>query len=333
MQRYPLLLVVISSLLLAQCAVKNKQDISKAEASAEALRIDSTDDENSAHDTTYLVEAKDFEIERYLEIGAVLPDLEDSTLLTFIYGSCYWDGESFTFNNGPQIWDDQDSVYMKVHSVLGTDSSKIIYIIGEAAITSVMHNHYIETVVAVSLENNGWQITDGYIDGGTIDFQSPEFIGEFYGRLLIKNEFYGTYAGGVFYGEKEFVLLEKDKLDGQSVRFITGSSNGLSLQCIKEEGEDDYHCDCYSRWGKDTLYFDSQLNALVFDYEYTNVTGDCEMENAVEEKIFQRHYMNADTCFMAAGRNIREWDNGFEGEEIKMTGEEIKKALSNKRIE
>jgi len=255
--------------------------------------------------------------------------LEDSTLLTFIYGSCYLKEDVFTYNNGPQIWDDADSIYMQVHSVIGNDSMKVIYIIGEAAITSVMHDHYIETVLVVCLEKNDWKITDGYIDGGSIDFETPEFIGEYFNRILIKNEFFGVYAGGVAYGEVSYTLLEKGKLTGPSVGFITQSSNGASMQCMKEPDIEDYHCDCYNRWGKDTLFFDDKLNALVFEYQYANITGDCEMENKMEEKTTQRHYMNADTCFMASGNYLSEWGASIE-DEVKMTEEEIIKILKRK---
>ncbi len=298
------------------------------ESKNEKIAIDSPMVLTKEVDSTYPEEINTLPDTRVIEIGAVLPDLEDSTLLTFIYDSCYLMSNGFAFNNGPQYWTD-DSVYMQVNAVFGSDTHKIIYIVGEVAIAETMHNLFKVTTLAVCKVKNGWKITDVIVDEEWIDFESADLVGEYFNRILVKTHINGVYAGGVMYEESTYTLLEKGKLDGLSVSFMTGSSNTASSQCFAETDDPDFHCDCYDRSGKDSVWFDNRLNALVFDYVYQSTDGDCDMKNAVESKTTQRWYMNADTCFMANGNYLSEWGERIE-DEVKMTEEEIKKILKMK---
>lgn len=283
---------------------------------------------DSSQKITPLIKADTTNIQK-IAIGTILPDLEDSTILTFLYGSCYSTEEGYTYNNGVQIWDSEDSIYMQVKERLGNDTLQIIYVRGEMAYTSVMHNFYNEAAIIARKVENGWKVINGYKDSQVIDFNSVELAGIYFDRFLLRYEIFGVYAGGVEYGSVSYTLMEPGSFDGQFVDFMLSSSNTASSQCFADTDVEDYHCDCYSRSGKDTFYFDAKFNALVFDYEYNDLSGDCEMKDSISTTAKQKWYMNANNSFLANGNHLSDWGENIL-EEVNLKEEEIRKKLLSK---
>lgn len=242
-------------------------------------------------------------------IGKILPDTDDSTLLVFVYGSCYREGGKFRFNNGPQNWRESDSVYMEVAQRLGDESAAIIYIRGEAAITTTMHNFFCETALLVNKTNKGWKVMDAYVDEEVIDYHDVDLEGVYDNRFLIRSELFGVYGGGIEFGNVTYQLVSRTLLDGPATDFITSSSNLASMRCIPDENNNE--CDCYSREGSVKFRYDKTLRCLVFDYSFTNTNYECDGKNGKKQQAKQTWYMNADTSFLGKGNAISEW-----GEEI-----------------
>jgi hypothetical protein len=233
-----------------------------------------------------------------LLIGKILVNLEDTTLLKLVYGSYAYKDDKPYFNAGPKIWDDQDSVYVYVAERLGNDSVQVIYLRGEMAITTRMHNHFHESVLMLVKEKKGWKVADASVQGEAIDYNAVKFEGFFGRQMLLQYETFGVYAGGVDYGEKQFMLLTPGSLKGQNVRFVFASSNTASDQCFADP-ETNRECDCYSHDGKITYAYNQKWKCLVFDYVYNQVNMQCEGKNPKGTVLHQRLCMNADTSFLS----------------------------------
>lgn len=283
---------------------------------------------DSSEKITSLIQAEEIDTPD-IAIGTILPDLEDSTILNFLYGSYYSADGKLIYNNGVQIWDEEDSIYMQVEERLGNDSLQIIYVRGEMAYTSVMHNFYNEAALIMRKVEKGWQVINGYKDAQIIDFQSVELAGIYLDRFLLRYDIFGVYAGGIEYGSVEFTLLEPGKFEGPTVNFMRRSSNIYSEQCYDDPDIEDDHCDCYARYGKDTFYLDAKLNSLVFDYEYFDQSGDCDMKDSTISTTTQKWYMNSHTSFLAKGNHLSEWSERIL-EEVNLSAEEIKQRLLEK---
>lgn len=326
MRTLPTLLIVCLSLVAIKCAVKSSQHSFKPEAGAKNKCEDSLSGEIVKYDTTYDVITDEDPEKRELKIGTILPDLDDSTLLTFVYGSCYLKDGMYTFNNGVQIWDEQDSVYMRAEESFGDDRQQIIYIRGEMAITAVMHNFFCETAIVVRLTDKGWEVTDGYIDEQIIDYVEAELIGIYDGRFLMRYANAGVYSWGHELSQERYAFLYSNKIYGQEINFLLGRSNKYAFPCMDYDSIPETDCDCYDAQGEVTYMYDTTLNSLVFDYFYKTTSADCELQNPVTDSIRQTWYMNSDTCFMANGHKLSEWGEHIL-DEVKMTEEEIKRTL------
>lgn len=256
-------------------------------------------------------------------IGVTVSDLHDSTLLNLVYGSCYLRGENYCFNKGPQIWNENDSIYMKVEEGFGNDSLQIIYIRGEMAITSTMHNSFNETSLAFWKVQNGWKVIDARIDEEIIDYSAIEPVREFHSNILINYKTFGVYAGGIEYGENTYSLISSKGFNGPSVSFISTSANIASIECVPEE---DKECDCYSREGKVSINYNPIWKCLTFDYDYTNSTGGCSLENPQTFIYRQTWFMNNDTCLLVAGNPIEDFGQIIK-DEIKLSDAEIAKYM------
>jgi hypothetical protein len=260
-------------------------------------------------------------------LGKIIPDLGDSTLLTFVYGSCRKKEGHFEYNNGVQMWDDRDSVYMRVEERIDADSSvSLVYLRGEMAITCRMHNFFNETALLCKRVGEMWKITDAYVDQTSIDYHSVELAGIFDGRMLLRYETSGIYAGGVGFGSAQYTWLKNDSLSGSSVSFITGSGNTASEQCMPEVmGQ----CDCYERSGEVKFRFNEKWNCLVFDYAFETTDSDCKLKHSRTRKTTQRWYMSADTSFIAGGHELSEWGENILGK-VSLKPDQIKKMLKVK---
>lgn len=257
-------------------------------------------------------------------IGKTLPDLEDSTLIRFVYGSCYNAGDGAMYNWGPQLWSDGDSVIMQVAEQLGDDYTKLVYIRGEQAITAVMHNVFNETTLLLNKTKNGWLVSDAVVDEQVIDFSSVEQVAVQDNRFLVRYSISGTYAGGVMFASDSYNLLSRKSLTGPSVSFITGSSNTASSQCMAEENGND--CDCYDRSGETKFSYDKTLQCFVFHYNFANTVYECDIKNGKTTNAKQTWYMNADTAFMGSGHAISEWGEKI-GDFTTLPQAEIRKLL------
>lgn len=238
-------------------------------------------------------------------IGKILPDTEDSTLLCFVYGSCYNAGDHPVYNWGPQIWSEGDSVIMQVAERLGDENTQLIYIRGEQAITAVMHNFFNETALLLNKTKNGWLVSDAVVDEQVIDFSAVEQVAVQDNRFLVRYSISGTYAGGVMFASDTYNLLSRKSLTGPTVSFITGSSNTASSQCMAEENGND--CDCYDRTGETKFSYDKTLQCFVFHFNFANTVYECDIKNGQTTNAKQTWYMNADTAFMGSGHDISEW--------------------------
>lgn len=238
-------------------------------------------------------------------IGKILPDLEDSTLLRFVYGSCYNAGDNPMYNWGPQLWSDGDSVIMQVAERLGDENTQLIYIRGEQAITAVMHNIFNETTLLLNKTKNGWLVSDAVVDEQVIDFSAVEQVAMQDNRFLVRYSISGTYAGGVMFASDSYNLLSRKSVTGPTVSFITGSSNTASSQCMAEENGND--CDCYDRTGETKFSYDKTLQCFLFRFNFSNTEYECEIKNGKTTNAKQTWYMNADTAFMGSGHDISEW--------------------------
>jgi hypothetical protein len=260
-------------------------------------------------------------------IGKVIPALDDSILLKFVYGGFIHRDKVCVFNCGPQLINENDSIYMEVKQRFGNDSVQVIYLVGEAAITGRMHDDYNVTGLLFNKTKNGWKLKDAYINTLIIDYQPAELIGVFDGRFLFKYPTFGVYAGGVEFGSDEYVYLKPNTLHGPAISFIAAASNTASEQCLSFENDTSYHCNCYERNGEVEFTFNESWKCFVFDYKFKNREGDCEMKKPVIETADQRWYMNADTAFMADGNEITYWGDELLGK-INLSKEEIKKRLN-----
>lgn len=306
---------------------KNEMDFArKMEFSAKENLPEIKNSDSSAKITT-LIQADEIDTPD-VAIGTILPDLEDSTIMNFLYGSYYEANGKLIYNNGVQIWDEEDSIYMQVEERLGNDTLQIIYVRGEMAFTSVMHNFYNEAALILRKMDNGWEVINGYKDEQVIDFHSVELAGIFFDRFLLRYEIFGVYAGGVEYGSVTYTLLEPGSFEGQFVDFMLSSSNTASAQCFSEPDVEDYHCDCYARSGKDTFYLDTEMKALVFDYEYYDQSGDCEMKDSTINTATQKWYMNSNNSFLAKGNRLSDWSENIL-EEVIFSDKQIREWLAD----
>lgn len=261
-------------------------------------------------------------------VGKIIRDLEDATLLRLVYGSCDITGDHATYNWGPQIWSEGDSVIMQVAERLGDENTRLIYIRGERAITAVMHNHFNETVLLLNKTNNGWRVADAVVDEEVIDFSEVELAATQNNRMLLRYSIAGTYAGGVMFASDSYSLLSPASLTGPSVSFITGSSNTASSQCFGEDNGND--CNCYDRTGETKFSYDQSLQCFVFSYNFSNTLYDCDVKNGKTTTAKQTWYMNADTVFMGNGNEISEWGETI-GRFTSISQAEIRKLLQRKK--
>ena len=257
-------------------------------------------------------------------IGKIIPNTEDPVLLKLIYGSCYKADGAYVYNWGPQIWEDKDSVYMKVKERFGDDTTQIIYLRGEMAITDVMHNFYNESALILNKTKKGWKVMDGYIDRQIIDYSSVEIKKTYGNMFLIIYETSGVYAMGVQSSDVEYSLITQNNFNGPSVSFILSSSNTASNQCMTTE--DTTACNCYSYDGKDIYRYDETLKCLVFDYTFNKHTYTCNMKTEHVDHAYQTWYMNADTSFLVKGNIIKDYGNDIQ-EKVNLNDIEIRKRL------
>ncbi|NVO02536.1 MAG: hypothetical protein HXX09_07505 [Bacteroidetes bacterium] len=259
------------------------------------------------------------EVKRKMLIGKIIPNTDDSTLLNLFYGSCFLAGDKYEFNWGPQIWDQSDSVYMKVEQRLGDDTTQIIYIRGEMAITCVMHNFFNESAIILEKVENGWKIKDCYIDMQLIDYESIEIAGKFDNHFLLRYETAGIYAGGVGFGDVQYTLMPRNSFEGPSITFILSSSNGATDRCEQ-----------YSKDGKVDYVFNKKMNCLIFDYKFKRYSVNCDNTIQTNDSIYQRWYMNADTSFLGKGKPIADFGDEI-GENVNLSKSEIYKRLQTKK--
>lgn len=261
-------------------------------------------------------------------IGKILPDTEDSTLIRFVYGSCYYSGDGASYNWGPQIWNDGDSVIMHVAERLGDDNTQLIYLRGEQAITAVMHNFFNETTLLLNKTKNGWLVADAIVDEQVIDYSGVELLDTQDNRMLVRYSTSGTYAGGVMFANDVYNLYARTSLTSPSVSLITGSSNTASSQCFGEENGND--CNCYDRTGETKFSYDKTLQCFVFRYSFSNTLYECEVKNGKTTNAKQTWYMNADTAFMGSGHALGEWGESI-GDFTSLPQAEIRKLLQRKK--
>ncbi|MBU0488439.1 MAG: hypothetical protein KKA07_02100 [Bacteroidetes bacterium] len=267
-------------------------------------------------------------------IGKIVFNLEDSTLLKLVYGSFYRKDNVCVYNWGSQIWNTEDSVYMKVEKRMGDDSTQIIYLRGEKAITAVMHNHYNETGLIFRKIKNGWKVMDAYLDRHVVDASSDMEILQVYGNMfLVKEESSSVYGGGFLSGNIIFYTASRDRFEkGSSVDFLIESSTIASDACMSGEGEyKKSSCDdCFSSEGNVEYKYNQKFKCFEFNYALTKVKFECELKNPRDYfAVKQKWYMNADTSFLAEG-NILDQNCGEIIGKVKLSENEIFQALKIK---
>ncbi len=246
-------------------------------------------------------------------IGKTVPDLEDSTLLTFVYGGCMRGAEGWMYNWGPQKFDEADSVYMHVRERLGNDTLQIIYLRGELAITKRSHDFFNETALMLRKTARGWQVIDAYFDAESIDFEAVTLEATVDSRFMRKYQTSGTYSGGFSYASDEYSYLETRHLRGPSIAFTTASSNMGSDRCYADAEEPDRVCECYDSEGKVQFSYNPAWQSFVFSYQLDRDEGGCELKGAKTMRARQTWYMNADTAFLANGDALGEWSEVIVG--------------------
>lgn len=260
--------------------------------------------------------------------GVIISNTHDSTLLKLIYGSCQKSNGQFYFNQGPQMWDNSDSVYMKVEERLGDDTTQIVFIRGVNAMTFVMHNYYTETALMIKRTNGGWVILDGYIDKSVADFAGVELTGVYHGSFLIRYETSGVYGGGLDWTDLTYSLIGQDNFSGPTIRFIISNSNTATSQC--DTNEYSPTCTCYSDEGDVVFHHDSIRKCLIFEYTFLKKSYDCGRINERIEQAHQTWYMNGNTSFMGEGNPIDAGNLEIK-EKIKLTEIEINQRLTKKQ--
>lgn len=262
-------------------------------------------------------------------IGKVIPDLEDSLLLGFVYGNSTLTSNGLATDAGSETMEESESPSMEVAEQLGNDSMQLVYLRASKSVADISHNYFQETCLMLKRNPKGWQVLDAYVDAESIDFAAVDVVGEYKGSFILRYETSGVYGGGISYGSHQYRWLNPNRLQGPSIEFMVESSNGASMQCISEEGVPDYHCDCYARSGTVKFNYNKALDCLVFNYHYENQLGDCEMKNARTATAEQIWYMNGDTAFQAKGPILGEWGDGITGK-VNLSKAEIQRVLSGK---
>jgi hypothetical protein len=259
--------------------------------------------------------------------GVIISNTQDSTLLKLIYGNCQNSNGQYYFNQGPQMWDNSDSVFMKVEERLGDDTTQIVFIRGVNAITAVMHNYFTETALMLKRTRGGWVILDGYIDKSVADYAGVELTGVYHGSFLIRHATSGVYGGGLDWNDATYSLIGRDNLSGPTIRFLLSNSNTASSQC--DSSENSTTCTCYSNEGEVVFHHDSIRKCLIFEYTFLKKSYDCGRINERIEQAHQTWYMNGNTSFMGEGNPI-DADNLEIKEKIKLTEIEINQRLTKK---
>jgi hypothetical protein len=269
--------------------------------------------------------------------GKLIPNLDDSTLLKFVYGSYRLKRERinerqtndfFTFNRGAQILSEIDSTYMKVMTRLGNDTVQFVFLIGDMAVTSSNHNQFNLTGLVFKKISNGWMLMDAFIDITVTDLDSIFLKGSFNNNFLFSYHTTGVYDGGISFACTEYNFLKPYSFAGARVNLITGASNMDTPECMTGDKRSNVSCVCYHRTGQET--FNRKLNCLEFHYKFENETIDCESKKSKKEIANQTWYMNTDTTFLANGSEIDTWGENIFGN-IKLNERDIINRLEYKK--
>jgi hypothetical protein len=321
---YKIAIGLVSIIILSSSTKSEEKGIQKLNDSnsVSSFIMGNNQDTNSIlKDLVYPVSSEDIK-------GMILPNIDDTSLLTLIYGSYKEENGKKFYNWGPKIWDTNDSVYMKVCNRIGDDSFKVIYIRGEMAITAVMHDFYNETALLLYKTKKGWIVMDSYIDKEVNDFANVQLEGKYNDLFLLKYETFGVFAGGVQFGDVIYTLISSKSLKGPFIRFISSSSNTGSNECEKTENRQ--ICDCYSLGGEVVFQYDNSLKCLVFKYNFAKSRYECGITNEHVQNANQTWYMNTDTSFLGDGNPISLFGDSIKGK-IMLTDIEIIKRLNEKR--
>jgi hypothetical protein len=263
-------------------------------------------------------------------IGAVLPNLDDTTLLKLVYNSFIMLNGHVTSPLSPEGTNSDDSIYMYVEERLGDEQTQLIYFRGEISTSLYMHNHFQESSLLFEKVNNGWKIVDAMINEQSIDFESVELIGFFFhDKMLVGYSWSGVYGGGIIDSGTHYTLMSRNSMSGENLGFTLQSGNTASDNCFgdRDEGAE---CDCYERTGDVKWTYNKKLNYLLFDYKLAITSYDCEGNNPQETKLVQTWLMSEDTTFQIKG-DVMDENEILTGEKIKLQETEIQKILTRKQ--
>jgi hypothetical protein len=241
--------------------------------------------------------------------GKILPNLEDSTILKIVYGSCLLTNRIFhkgyLQDSAEATWvyrftaDQGGKSDIQVENNFELkDGGRLIYLGGWFYFSDMMHDLYYETGLICEKCKGGWRIVDSYKDDVLPDDNGTVPVAEIGNIILLESSSSGDLNAfahsDVGY---EIITNKKFKVCNNSVGFILSDNYIGDMNPIPPDSI--IGCNGYSDSGAVNFRFNDTLKAFVFYYNREEKNYGCTHEKIVHTQTeYEIRYMNTDTSFL-----------------------------------